>query len=159
MPKRKPVQPFKPKPTGGRPFAVTLDMPIAGQQNQTVRKLLEALGAMQCRTTEVAAALAISEPTLFAFFKREPEARELYHQGKEMGKISLRRTQFRLAERSAPMAIFLGMNILGQRDRRDADVSGTVNHAHTFMGMLMKDIDQGRQPVTVEHQPQAVEPE
>ena len=32
------------------------------------------------------------------------------------GKVSLRRMQFRLAERSAAMAIWLGRNVLGQTD-------------------------------------------
>ena len=37
------------------------------------------------------------------------------------GKISLRRAQFRLAEKSAAMAIFLGKNYLGQTDHVEVE--------------------------------------
>jgi len=41
----------------------------------------------------------------------------------------LRRTQFKLADTHAGMAIFLGKNYLGQRDLFDLDHAGTINHA------------------------------
>ena len=40
-----------------------------------------------------------------------------------MGKISLRRKQWQLAEKSASMAIWLGKQYLGQRDNVDVTVS------------------------------------
>lgn len=47
------------------------------------------------------------------------------------GKASLRRTQFRLAENSAPMAIWMGKIHLGQRDM--AEVDDKINKA---LGLL-----------------------
>ena len=48
---------------------------------------------------------------------------EVFRQKREGGKASLRRMQWRLAERNAAMAIFLGKNILGQRDSIAAAVA------------------------------------
>ena len=40
-----------------------------------------------------------------------------------LGKISLRRSQWRLAEKSATMAIWLGKQYLGQKDQVEASVA------------------------------------
>jgi len=42
---------------------------------------------------------------------------EVYAQKRGSGRISLRRIQFRLAQKNAAMAIFLGKNMLGQTDK------------------------------------------
>ncbi|TIQ06757.1 MAG: hypothetical protein E5X57_24210 [Mesorhizobium sp.] len=59
--------------------------------------------------------------------QRHPEIGEALEVGKEQGKVSLRRTQFRLAAKNAGMAIFLGKNILDQTDRQDITSSVTVD--------------------------------
>ena len=46
---------------------------------------------------------------------------EVFAKKRIRGLISLRRLQFRLAERNAAMAIFLGNNYLGQKDRQEID--------------------------------------
>lgn len=82
-------------------------------------KLLRGLGEIMCTMPEVAAALGCTDQCLRDFFKRCPEAERTYKEAKERGKASLRRTQFRLAQRNAGMAIFLGKNYLGQSDRSE----------------------------------------
>ena len=57
------------------------------------KKIFENLCGLQC--------------TLFA---------EVYKKHSAKGKTSLRRIQFKLAEKSAAMAIFLGRNYLGQKN-------------------------------------------
>lgn len=103
----------------GRPHALSLDDPLAGRRGICTRDLLTNLGTMMCTQREVASALGVTEKTLITFFKREPEAKELFLRGVMMGKVSLRRSQFELAKKNARMAIFLGKVILGQKDRRD----------------------------------------
>lgn len=79
-------------------------------------KDLEKLAAMHCTYNEIAAFFGVSQPTV----KRrmtEDKYREAYERGQGKGQISLRRTQFRLAETHAGMAIFLGKNYLGQSDK------------------------------------------
>lgn len=49
-----------------------------------------------------------------------PEVREILDRGAALGRISLRRQQFKLArEGSAVMNIWLGKQYLGQRDHRE----------------------------------------
>ena len=46
---------------------------------------------------------------------------EVYARFADVGLVSLRRSQFALAKKSASMAIFLGKNYLGQSDRGYTD--------------------------------------
>lgn len=115
----------------GRPFAI--------QDVEQAISIIEGCGQIHCTQAEVAAVLKVDEDTLVSFFRRVPEAREAYERGKETGKASLRRHQFKLAEKNATMAIFLGMNILDQQDKRN--LSGKVQHEHTIMDDLLNEID------------------
>ena len=47
---------------------------------------------------------------------------EIFKEKRGLGKISLRRSQWRLAEKSATMAIWLGKQYLGQKDQVEASV-------------------------------------
>ena len=48
---------------------------------------------------------------------------EVFKEKRGLGKISLRRNQWRLAEKSATMAIWLGKQYLGQKDQVEASVA------------------------------------
>ena len=104
---------------GGRPQAIEPDAKTL--------KLIAGLGNIQATTRECAAVMGVSHQTFLATLQRHPEIAEALEQGKENGKVSLRRTQFRLAEKNAGMAIFLGKNILDQTDRQDINSSVTVD--------------------------------
>lgn len=73
---------------------------------------------LQCTLSEIAGFFDCSEDTVERWCKRELKEAfaDAYKKHSEAGKISLRRAQFKLAEKSAAMAIFLGKNYLGQRD-------------------------------------------
>lgn len=90
----------------GRPSAIKDESDIA-------RKLVK-LGNIQATRTECLAVLGISESTLLRLFKRRPDIKEAYENAYLHGHISLRRNQFKLAKKSAPMAIQLGILHLGQ---------------------------------------------
>jgi hypothetical protein len=111
------------------------------------------LGGLLATTKECAAWLELSEPSLFDLFEREPATREHYERGKEMGRISLRRYQMQLAAKNPTMAIFLGMNNLGQKDYRALGVSGKIEHEHTVIGVLLKDIEGEGAVKVIEHDP------
>lgn len=51
---------------------------------------------------------------------------EVFKEKRGLGKISLRRNQWRLAEKSATMAIWLGKQYLGQKDQVEASVAVDV---------------------------------
>lgn len=81
-------------------------------------KLFENLCAIQCTEKEICAVLGCCEDTLNAWCKRTYKMTfsDTYKSKKMLGKSSLRRTQFRLAEKSASMAIWLGKQYLDQKD-------------------------------------------
>lgn len=73
---------------------------------------VEKLAHIQCTYGEIAAFLGCSVDRL----KRDEEFITRYKKGAEGGKMSLRRMQFKLAEKNTSMAIFLGKQYLGQKD-------------------------------------------
>lgn len=91
---------------------------MARPRKQIDKDNFEKLCGLQCTLQEIAGFFEVSEDTIERFCKREYKERfaDIYEKKREIGKISLRRAQFKLAEKSAAMAIFLGKNYLGQRD-------------------------------------------
>ena len=84
---------------------------------------VEKLANIQCTQQEIATFLGCSVDTL----QRDKTFCGLYKKGQETGKMSLRRMQFKLAERNAAMAIFLGKQFLGQTDVMEyKDVGPTI---------------------------------
>lgn len=75
-------------------------------------KLAENLASIFCTQEEIASVLDISVRTL----QRDEEFCRVFEKGKEVAKSSLRRIQWKHAEKSAAMAIFLGKQYLGQKD-------------------------------------------
>lgn len=73
---------------------------------------VEKLAHIQCTYGEIASFLGCSVDRL----KRDEEFITRYKKGAEGGKMSLRRMQFKLAEKNTSMAIFLGKQYLGQKD-------------------------------------------
>ena len=88
------------------------------------KKQFENLCGLQCTKEEICSFFDVTDKTLERWCKRTYKAgfSEVFRQKRGKGKISLRRAQFRLAEKNANMAIFLGKQYLGQRDQPDTDV-------------------------------------
>ena len=85
-----------------------------------VRKLAE----IMCTQEEIASVIGCDVRTL----QRDEEFSRVYKIGKDNGKMSLRRKQWKLADHNSSMAIFLGKNILGQRDVAVIDAEITTNN-------------------------------
>lgn len=90
---------------------------------------------IQCTITEIAGVLDCSTDTVEAWCLRElhmtfSEAFKKYSAG---GKMSLRRSQFKLAEKNATMAIWLGKQYLGQRD----DIAESVDSQSDILKALL----------------------
>ena len=81
---------------------------------------VEKLANIQCTQTEIASFLGISVRTL----QRDEEFLKIYQKGQENGKMSLRRIQYKLAEKNTTMAIWLGKQYLGQKDVIEASTTG-----------------------------------
>lgn len=83
----------------------------------------EKLCALQCTKEEICGFFKITDKTLENWCKRTYRAgfSEVFGQKRGVGKISLRRSQMKLAETNATMAIWLGKQYLGQRDGETQD--------------------------------------
>lgn len=87
------------------------------------------LCGLQCTLAEIAGFFDCSEDTIENWCKRELRRgfSDAFKEYSASGKISLRRNQFRLAEKSASMAIFLGKNYLGQRDNIEIEDNAALD--------------------------------
>lgn len=85
---------------------------------QIDQEQFEKLCGLQCTKVEIAGFFNCSEDTIERWCKKtyKENFAVVFDQKRATGKISLRRMQFKLAEKSAAMAIFLGKNYLGQKD-------------------------------------------
>ena len=84
---------------------------------------IRALGRIQATVAESASVLRVSERTLQNFFTAHVDAKEAHEEGKLEGLASLRRKQFAMADKNAAMAIWLGKQYLGQKDKSEVAVS------------------------------------
>lgn len=97
---------------------------MAPQKLKLDEKLIKDLASIHCTMEEIAAMCHCSVDTL------ERRYAEIIKKGKEEGKSSLRRLQWKSAKGgSIPMQIWLGKQMLNQRDRSEQEVAG----AHTFV--------------------------
>ena len=89
------------------------------------RKQFENLCGLQCTLEEIYGWFNVTDKTLDNWCKRTYHASfsEVFREKRGTGKISLRRNQWKLAEKSAAMAIWLGKQYLGQRDNVDVTVA------------------------------------
>jgi AraC-like DNA-binding protein len=87
-------------------------------QKEIDQKQFENLCGLQCTLAEIADFFDCSEDTIERWCKRtySENFAETFKKHCGKGKISLRRYQFKLAEKNAAMAIWLGKQYLGQRD-------------------------------------------
>lgn len=85
----------------------------------------EKLCGLQCTQEEICGWFGVCSDTLESWCKRTYEMNfsEVFKQKRGTGKISLRRSQFRLAKKNANMAIWLGKQYLGQSDRGECTVA------------------------------------
>lgn len=93
------------------------------------KKQFEQLCGLQCTKEEVADFFECSEDTIDRWCQRTygESFAVVFRRKRGNGKISLRRKQWRLADKSAAMAIFLGKNYLGQTDNVVVENPGQVS--------------------------------
>lgn len=91
---------------------------MARPRKEIDQKQFENLCGLQCTLEEICAWFGCCSDTLESWCKRTYKRgfSDVFREKRGLGKISLRRSQWRLAEKSATMAIWLGRNYLGQSD-------------------------------------------
>lgn len=97
---------------------------------------VEKLASLQCTQEEIATFLELSVRTL----QRDKEFCRLYKKGQESGKMSLRRIQYKLAEKNPTMAIWLGKQYLNQKE--NIDVKSEQVSRVTIVNSLPKEQDE-----------------
>jgi hypothetical protein len=80
---------------------------------------IRGLGEIQCTRREAAAVLGVNEDTFSDFLRLHTDCFEAFEYGREEGCVSLRRTQLKMAESNASMAIWCGKQYLNQSDKSD----------------------------------------
>lgn len=107
------------------------------------RKQFEGLCAIQCTIHEICAALDVSSKTLEKWCEEEygKTFSQVFAEKRGIGKISLRRSQFRLAEKNAAMAIFLGKNFLNQRDHIEYTDTAALSRLDAILNNLKETAD------------------
>ena len=99
---------------------------MARPRKEIDQKQFENLCGLQCTLEEICGWFDITDKTLDGWCKRTYNASfsEVFKQKRGNGKISLRRMQWRLAEKNAAMAIWLGKQYLDQKDTVEQNISG-----------------------------------
>lgn len=100
--------------------------------------MFESLCSIQCTQEEICSVLNVDDKTLNSWCKRTYKKgfSEIFRIKREGGKASLRRKQWLLADHSAPMAIFLGKQYLGQTDKIEQEVEVKSNGLYEAINNL-----------------------
>ena len=104
-----------PKPPGN---------PNGRPRKEIDEKTFKNLCAIQCTEEEIAGIFECDISTINRWCKQTfgETFAEVYKKNSQQGKASLRRMQYKLAEKNTAMAIFLGKNWLGQSDKIEQTV-------------------------------------
>ena len=88
-------------------------------QDRIDKKQFENLCGLQCTLLEICDFFDVEDDTLNSWCKKTygTTFSEVFKRKRGKGQISLRRMQWKLAEKNAAMAIFLGKQYLGQKDK------------------------------------------
>lgn len=103
---------------------------IRQKRDKIDKEQFETLCAMQCIEEEILAVLKISDKTLNTWCKETYDGKnfsEIYAEKRQLGKASLRRMQWDTAKKgNVTMQIWLGKNLLDQRENIEVDNSKTI---------------------------------
>jgi hypothetical protein len=79
-----------------------------------------------CTTGEIATLVGIGHRTFFDHLKADEDLKNAVEEGRDQGRITLRRLQWQQAHAGNPtMLIWLGKQLLGQRDRHEVEQTVT----------------------------------
>lgn len=108
------------------------------------REQFEKLCSLHCTKDEIAGFFNCSEDTIERWCNRTygESFAVVFKQKRSAGRISLRRTQFRMAETNPTMAIWLGKQWLGQSEKQEVTVSSddeTIRAMDAFFNARKQD--------------------
>lgn len=111
--------------------------PHSLEPDERTIKIVEGLGRIQATVEEIARVLNVTKKTYISFKKRHPIIEDAYQTGRAMGRVSLRRAQFRNAENgNTTMQIWLGKQYLEQSDHQNVNSNVTFSESAGSGAML-----------------------
>lgn len=114
-------------PTRGRRKARIVDTRKPSKLGPAIEidlRAVEWAASLMCTPEDASGYFEVSRATFYRMLAEEAPVKGAWERGKAKGRVSLRRIQFKLAQTSAGMAIFLGKQYLGQRDVVGHEVTG-----------------------------------
>lgn len=101
---------------------------IKQKQDRISKQQFEALCAIQCTQEEICSVLNCNTDTLNSWCKKTYGVNfsEIFKEKRQGGKASLRRMQWKLAEKNATMGIWLGKQYLEQKDNIDVNANQKI---------------------------------
>lgn len=115
---------------------------IKQKQATISQKQFESMCAIQCTKEEICAVLDVTEKTLNSWCNNTygKDFSLVFADKKQLGKMSLRRSQWRMAENDKTMAIWLGKQYLGQKDNTDVSRE-TIQRVQIINDLPKDDVD------------------
>lgn len=108
----------------GNDIPVKMGRPPKLVETPELIKQIEGLSRIHCTMVEAAAVLGVHRDTFSDFLQAHEKAMAAWEDGKENGKASLRRMQFKAAESgNSTMQIWLGKQWLDQKDKFESSMS------------------------------------
>ena len=113
---------------------------IKQKQATISQSTFESLCAIQCTKEEICAVLQVSEDTLEKWCKNTygQNFAVIFAEKRQNGKASLRRSQWKLAEKNPTMSIWLGKQYLKQRDNIEVEHNAQNGILGDLIGALNK---------------------
>ena len=118
-----------------------MDSKVGRPKIQIDQQQFEKLCNMQCTLEEIAGFFNCCDDTINNWCQEtyKDNFSGVYKKKSVGGKISLRRTQFKIAERNASMAIFLGKQYLGQKDVIETDNTHEIMKVEELLSKIEKE--------------------
>lgn len=109
------------------------------------QRQFESMCGYQCTLEEICGILGVTDVTLNTWCKETygTTFSEVFKEKRSLGRMSLRRTQFKLAEKNATMAIFLGKQYLGQTDHVEVVDNTHIERLDAILGGIKSIAMQG----------------
>lgn len=114
---------------------------MARPKKEINKEVFENLCAIQCTRDEICAVLGVTDKTLSSWCKRTYHSHfsAVFREKRKRGCASLRRTQWKMAEKNVAMAIFLGKQYLGQSDNPQTDEREELLNRLDNIAQVLKD--------------------
>lgn len=102
------------------------------------QQTFESLCHIQCTQEEICSVLNVCTDTLDSWCKDKygKHFSEIFKEKREGGKVSLRRMQWKMAEKNATMGIWLGKQYLDQKDKIETNNYNINNQIENIANLL-----------------------